>query len=326
LLTQDEGRIEILIQSNNGIQVPAYIATRKLQLDNSVTICAVITDLTERKAAEEELSKYRDHLEELVIQRTLELEKTNQSLKKEIEERKKIEKELQHRTIEAESANKELESFSYSVSHDLRAPLRVMDGFSEAIFLDYGDKLDEQGQDLLIRIRKASQKMSQLIDDTLKLSRVSRSDMNIEQIDLSEMAKSIASELKATQPERQVKFNIQPEVKTYGDRQLVRMALMNLMENSWKFTGRRRQARIDFGASEQDGKLVAFVKDNGDGFDMKYADKIFRPFSRLHSEKDFPGTGIGLATVQRIIHRHGGKIWPEAQKGKGVTFYFTLGE
>lgn len=242
-----------------------------------------------------------------------------------ITERKQTEQELKQRTIDLENTNKELESFSYSVSHDLKAPLRALDGFSEAVLMEYEDKLDAQGKDYLNRIRIASQTMSQLIEDMLGLSRITRSEMHLDNFDISAIAKSIAAEIKATQPERQVEFIIQPELTAYGDMRLVGIALRNLLENSWKFTAKYPKARIEFGANKKDGNLVYYVKDNGVGFDMKYSDKLFQPFRRLHSEKEFSGMGIGLATVLRIVRRHGGHIWAEAETGKGATFYFTLG-
>lgn len=242
-----------------------------------------------------------------------------------ITERKKSEEELQRYAAELENANKELESFSYSVSHDLRAPLRALDGFSEAIEMDYQDRLDEKGKDYLHRIRQASNTMAQLTDDLLKLSRLSRLKMEIEIINLSELVESAADQLKASQPERHVEFKIQPDVKANGDRQLLKVLIRNLLDNSWKFTSHNYQARIEFGVKDKDGKPVYFVKDNGAGFNMKYADKLFQPFQRLHSTQEFPGNGIGLATVARIVRRHGGIIWAESEKGKGATFYFTLG-
>lgn len=242
-----------------------------------------------------------------------------------ITERKKVEGELKTRTSELEIVNRELESYSYSISHDLRAPLRTLDGFSEAVLLDYGDKLDKQGKDYLNRIRTASQTMSQMIGDVLNMSRVTRSDIHHNELNLSNLVQKIVAEIKAAQPERQVEFVIQPDVVVYGDVQLLEIALRNLIDNSWKFTGKTPHPRIEFGSESQDGKQVYFVKDNGVGFDMKYADKLFQPFRCLHSEAEFPGTGIGLATVQRIIRRHGGRIWGESKKDKGTKFYFTLG-
>jgi PAS domain S-box-containing protein len=225
---------------------------------------------------------------------------------------------------ELEQVNKELEAFSYSVSHDLRAPLRSIDGFSQALLEDYEDKLDEQGKDYLRRVRAATQRMSQLIDDLLNLSRISRTEMHYEEVNLTAIAKAIAAELQKTQPERQVEFVIGENIVARGDSHLLSIVLDNLLRNAWKFTSKHLHARIEFGTIQQDGRLVYYVRDNGAGFDMNYANKLFTPFQRLHKSTEFEGTGIGLATVQRIIHRHGGSVWAEGEVEKGATFYFTL--
>lgn len=242
-----------------------------------------------------------------------------------ITERKQMEEALQKYTRDIESANKEIEAFSYSVSHDLRAPLRALDGFSQMVINDYGDKLDETGKDYLNRVRKASQYMSELIDDMLKLSRITRADMYRDKVDLSGIVRSIADELKAGQAERKVDFKIAPDIMVKGDKQLLTIALRNLLENAWKFTGKCPRALIEFGVTQQNGENVYFLQDNGVGFNTAYSNKLFQPFQRLHSEKEYGGTGIGLAIVQRVIRRHAGKIWAESEKGKGATFYFTLG-
>jgi len=227
---------------------------------------------------------------------------------------------------ELAAVNKELESFSYSVSHDLRAPLRSIDGFSQALLEDYPDKLDEQGKNYLKRVRSNTQRMGELIDDLLKLSRLIRSEMKPEMVNLSTLAQSIATELQKTQPERQVEFVITPGLSAKGDEHLLRLLLENLLGNAWKFTEKHSQARIEFGSTRADGKQVFLVRDDGAGFDMTYADKLFAPFQRLHSVSEFPGVGIGLATVQRIICRHGGRIWAEGDIEKGAIFYFTLAQ
>ncbi len=242
-----------------------------------------------------------------------------------ISDRKKAEEDLKKYAADLETANKELEAFSYSVSHDLRTPLRTLDGFSEMVIMDYGDKLDETGKDYLNRIRKASQTMSRLTEDILKLSRITRADMRRNEVNLSEMAKSIADELKVSQPVRQAEFIIASDIIVNGDKALLQILLSNLLENSWKYSSQCLNTKIEFGVSRQETRLVYFIKDNGIGFDMKYADKLFQPFQRLHTNKEFPGTGIGLATVQRVIRRHGGEIWADSEIGKGTTFYFTLG-
>ena len=231
-----------------------------------------------------------------------------------------------HDTTELKLMNKELEAFSYSISHDLLAPLRSIDGFSQALLQEYPDKLDEQGKNYLQRVRANTQRMGELIDDLLKLSRLTRSEMKLEMVDLSTLAQSIATELQKTGPERQVEFVITPGLSAKGDSHLLRLLLENLLGNAWKFTGKLSQARIELGATQVDGKQAFFVRDDGAGFDMTYADKLFAPFQRLHSASEFPGIGIGLATVQRIVHRHGGRVWAEGEIEKGATFYFTLGE
>lgn len=236
-----------------------------------------------------------------------------------------LDERVQERTAQLEAANREMESFSYSVSHDLRAPLRSIDGFSKALLDDYADKLDAEGRDHLKRVRKASQRMGQLIDDILKLSRLTRGEMLIEQVDLSALVREVIKPLMDADPGRKVKMHVQDGVVARGDRKMLRVVLDNLIGNAWKYSGKQPLAWITFGKAPSSGGTAYFVKDNGAGFDMAYSQKLFTPFQRLHSEKDFPGTGIGLATVQRIIHRHGGKVWVESEPGKGATFFFTLG-
>jgi light-regulated signal transduction histidine kinase (bacteriophytochrome) len=235
-----------------------------------------------------------------------------------------LEQRVIARTAQLDAANKELESFSYSVSHDLRAPLRSIDGFSQALLEDYPDKLDETGKGYLNRVRGASQRMAQLIDDLLEMSRLTRKEMKRESVDLTAMAQKIAAELKESQPERKVEFIIQEGLAANGDARLLDAVLENLLDNAWKFTGKHPQARIEFGTTQHEGKPAFYVRDDGVGFDMTYADKLFASFQRLHAPTEFSGTGVGLATVQRIIHRHGGRVWAEAEVEKGATFYFTL--
>ncbi len=238
-----------------------------------------------------------------------------------------LEERVIERTAELVALNRELESFSYSVSHDLRAPLRSIDGFSRALLEDYYELFDDTGRDYLRRVRAASQRMGRLIDDLLTLSRVTRREIHRERVNLSRIARSIANELRASDPERQVEFVIEPDLIAYGDARLLRVVLENLIGNAWKFTSRHPTARIEFGATHQpDGTRVYFVRDDGAGFDMAYADKLFGPFQRLHAMTEFEGNGIGLATVKRIINRHRGRIWAEGAVEQGAAFYFTIGD
>ncbi len=243
---------------------------------------------------------------------------------RDVTQRKGAEEALSRRTAELEAANRELEAFSYSVSHDLRAPLRIMEGFSSALLEDYAAKLDDQGKQYLRYIQDSSDLMARLIDDLLKLSRVTRSDMNREKVNLSEIAQKIVAGLEKAEPGQKVKLNIASDVMAYGDRNLLHLVLENLLGNAWKFSGKVDSPRIEMGIAEYNGKRAYFVRDNGVGFDMTYADKLFKPFQRLHKASEFAGTGIGLATVQRIIRRHGGEVWAESKLGEGATFYFTL--
>jgi len=233
-------------------------------------------------------------------------------------------KELARSNAEMSSANKELEAFSYSVSHDLRAPLRAIDGFSMALLEDYSDRLDDEGKGHLQRVRAATQHMGELIDDMLNLARVSRVSMRLEKVNLSGLAGEITEDLKKTHPERPVEFRIGEGLEGKADSHLLRVVLDNLIGNAWKFTSKRPSAHIEFGRFSDNGTSAFFVRDDGAGFDPAYADRLFGAFQRLHTASEFPGTGIGLATVQRIIHRHGGRVWAQSSVGQGATFYFTL--
>jgi two-component system, NtrC family, sensor kinase len=225
---------------------------------------------------------------------------------------------------ELERKNSELEAFSYSVSHDLRAPLRSIDGFSQLLLQDHADNLDAQGRDYLRRVGQSAQRMSELIDDLLLLSRVGRAELRRDRIDLSGIAQAVFEELQKKDPERSVQVRIGEKLLTHADSGLMRVALDNLLGNAWKFTAKVPEPHIEVGAGQNEGRAVFFIRDNGAGFDMSYAENLFRPFQRLHEESDFPGTGIGLATVHRIIVRHGGRIWAESAVGHGATFYFTI--
>jgi PAS domain S-box-containing protein len=229
------------------------------------------------------------------------------------------------RAVELRSVNHELESFAYSVSHDLRSPLRGIDGFSKLVVERYSDRLDDAGRGYLARIQAATARMSTLIDDLLKLSRVTRSELHLQPIDVSELAHDVVIDLAAAEPARKITSVIEPGMVAPADLQLLRVVLENLLGNAWKFTGKREAARIEVGSLEVGPEKVYFVRDDGVGFDMQYADKLFGPFQRLHSMHEFPGTGIGLATVQCIINRHGGRTWAEGVVQQGATVYFTLG-
>jgi len=262
----------------------------------ALRLTGVNADITERVRSEQEIARLNQSLEQRVAERTRQLEATN----------------------------KELEAFSYSVSHDLRAPLRGIDGFSQLLLQKYAGQLDATGSDYLQRIRRAGLRMAELIDDLLQLSRVSRSQIRTEPLDLSRLARSILATLREREPERRVVTDVQDGVELNADPHLLKIVLENLLGNAWKFTGKREEATIRVEAREQDGEMVVFVKDNGAGFDIKYAHKLFGAFQRLHGAAEFEGTGIGLATVQRIINLHGGRIWADSTLGTGATFYFVI--
>jgi len=231
---------------------------------------------------------------------------------------------LERNVSELRALNDELGAFAYSVSHDLRAPLRSIDGFSQILLEDKGAALGDDGRKHLDRVRAAAGRMGSLIDDMLLLSRLTRDEMTPRSVDLTQVARSVVDDLRAREPQRQVEFESNGALAATCDERLLRIALTNLLGNSWKFTRNREPAHVSFGGEQRHGESMFFVKDDGVGFDMRYADKLFSAFQRLHNTSDFEGTGIGLATVQRIIHRHGGRVWAESEVGKGTTFYFTL--
>ncbi|OGJ87247.1 MAG: hypothetical protein A2268_07565 [Candidatus Raymondbacteria bacterium RifOxyA12_full_50_37] len=290
-------------------------------------IICIAQDMADWKQVEETL---RAHMRDCVLARAASLSMMEDAMEaREMAEAahaklQKLNLELEERTAQLQAANKELEAFSYSVSHDLRSPLRAINGFSNALLDDYNDKLDGQGKDYLHRIRKASQNMGVLIDAILKLSRTTRCVIHSERVNMSALAEETAAGLRQLHSDRTVIFRITPGMEAMGDKVLLRQVLENLLDNAWKFTEKQPRAEIIFDTTEQDGKQVFFVKDNGAGFDMAYAEKLFTPFQRLHSEQEFPGVGVGLANVQRIITRHNGRIWAEGWEGKGATFYFTM--
>ena len=288
---KDQGKVIGMIAMANNAS--GYTADQQQDME---AISVAFVEVIRRKQGEEKIRQLNTELEQRVLDRTAKLE----------------------------AANKELETFSYSVSHDLRAPLRSIDGFSQALLEEYQEKLDETGKTYLERVRKATQRMGWLIDDMLKLSQVTRSDFHHEAVDLSEMVRVIAKANQQNNPDRAVAVVTQEGIIVQGDPYLMQIALENLLDNAWKFTSNAWHPRIEFGRTVKNGEVVYFIRDNGVGFDMAYVGKLFGVFQRLHTTHEFPGTGIGLATVQRVIHRHGGRVWAEGEVGKGATFYFTL--
>lgn len=295
-----------------------YAPRAPIFADDDLDLVRVLADhvavVLENRALVEETARERARAEALTA-----LDEERRRINLELEER------VSQRTNALQEALRELESFSYSVSHDLRAPLRTIDGFVQAFLDDYGSHIDPLGRDYLQRARTASQRMGLLIDGLLRLSRVTRTEMSHEPVDLSEIARGVAADLQVAEPGRRVTFLIADELVATGDDQLLRVVMENLLANAWKFTSKTPAARIEFGASQADGHTVYYVRDNGAGFDMAFADKLFGPFQRLHGRSEFEGSGIGLATVQRIVRRHGGQIRGEGSVGQGATFYFTIG-
>jgi PAS domain S-box-containing protein len=270
----------------DGTEFPVEISLSPLETEEGILVSSAIRDVTERKIGEKVMAAAK---------------------------------------AEAESTSREFEAFSYSVAHDLRAPLRGIDGFSQALIEDYSDKIDEEGRSHLRIVRESAQYMAQLIDSLLSLARVTQGDLHRDRVDLSEIAQSVFHGLRKADGGRQVGFIVEEGLSVHGDRQLLRILLENLLGNAWKFTLRQENAEIAFGCHRKGHSCEYFVRDNGAGFDMAYSAKLFGVFQRLHNPKEFEGTGIGLATVQRIARRHGGRVWATGEPGKGATFYFTLG-
>jgi PAS domain S-box-containing protein len=284
--------LDLRARCKDGRELPVEISLSPLETEAGLLVTAIIRDVSDRREAEQRIRELNTRLE-------------------------------QH-GAEQEAINQELEAFSYSVSHDLRAPLRAIDGFSQALLEDYGDRLDATARGYLERVRSGTQRMGRLIDDLLHLSRISRAELAPTRVDLSALAEATLAELRSREPGRSVTGVVEPGLCVAGDAHLLQVALENLLGNAWKFTTGRAAARIEFGARGTGDQRVYFVRDNGAGFDMAYVDKLFGAFQRLHGADEFPGTGIGLATVKRIITRHGGRIWAEGKPGVGATFQFTL--
>lgn len=332
LLGQSTGPDEFSLKRKDGTQVIVEIRTSPVEIEGRHLVLGIARDITAHKLLEEEQQRlvlaYQEH-DRILSASHIELEKALANTRRKEREIRRLKAELEKRVIERtaqlQASNKELDAFMYSVSHDLRAPLRSIDGFSQMLLEDCADSLNENGQDYLRRVRAAAQHMGRLIDDLLELSRLTRRELRQEQIDLSNMVRDTAVEVWMTQPERKVEWLIQENMNATGDTTLLQVVLDNLLGNAWKFTGKKPCARIEFGTMQRNKETVYFVRDNGAGLDMTYIDKLFTPFRRLHTVEEFEGTGLGLATVKRIIHAHGGQVWAEGAVEQGATFYFTLG-
>lgn len=339
LLSFDKDELDIILLDLSLPDMSGEALIQKIVSVSNLTPVIILTGFSDLRFSIKSLSLgvsdylIKDELTSALLQKSiLYANERNVSFRKIKESEKELEllnrqleEKVEERTRQLKIVNNELEAFSYSVSHDLRAPLRSIDGFSQAILEGYSDKLDETGIDYLNRVRKASQKLSHLIDQFLNLAKVTRTELHSTQVDLSSIVHSIMHTLKSGSTSRNVDLSIEVDLVDFADPSQIKIVLQNLLENSWKYTSKSEVPSICFGSSEKDGKRVYFVKDNGAGFNMKYSNKLFMPFQRLHHENDYPGTGIGLATVKRIIDRHNGEIWAEGEPGKGATFHFTLG-
>jgi len=328
-LLEDASLEKVQLESMQGavMNVLEDAADDKARLEATQrAVMNILDDSTEEKAQLAETQKAAlNILEDFDVEKK-KVEQVNIDLRNEITERSRAEQALRRATASAEAANRELEAFSYSVAHDLRAPLRSIDGFSQALEEDYADSLNDEAVRYLKHVRDAAQQMGELIDDLLNLSRVTRAELRRENVKLSEIAESVISRLQESQPDRRVHVTIANDLTASADPKLVEVVLTNLLANAWKFTGKTPVPSVEFGADLSQDPCVFFVRDNGAGFDQKYVDKLFGVFQRLHTVDEFEGTGIGLATVRRIVLRHGGHVSAEGAVGQGATFRFTLEE
>ncbi|MCK9994198.1 MAG: hypothetical protein Dbin4_02718, partial [Alphaproteobacteria bacterium] len=290
--TGKDGRFILAGMRSNGVEFPIEFTFSCVEAGQEMLIFSAVRDITEQRETAKKMQELNNR--------------------------------LARDNTELDALNRELEAFSYAVSHDLRAPLRAIDGFSQALLEDYADRLDDGGRNYLTRVRLAAQRMGELIDDLLKLARITRAEINAGEVDLSALAEEILEQLRQGDPQRAAEIIVAPGMTVQGDPRLLRIAMENLLNNAWKFTAGKTPARIEFGQTGRNGAPAYVVRDNGAGFDMAHAGKLFGAFQRMHDASAFPGTGIGLATVQRIIHKHGGKVWAEAAPDQGAAFYFTL--